>query len=629
MAQERRPAARSSAVEESAVTSNFHRIAGIAVILLGLACASTDKHWQEARRQDTPGAYHRFLRANPDSPRAAEARERLDFTQLRRKPTAAGYAELRQKYPQSPLLAEIRPIVEERVFGQARARGTVDGYREFLAEFPDGPNADRAKGNAEYLESGGFGGRPADLAAFAARHSASDFASEAGRSAASVGIRRQSAFRRVGLLIEVAPETPGADRVKRAFAERAQRRYARTGLALVPLAGPEDPRGSRLEARLTIRHREGPVKPNLDGDRGSIGGILAITKVTLARQGDPRPIWSEEFRHKVGVFERTDDTSILFGATGSRYWEAFYLPIATWSSQVAVREPLPFQRPIVAVDVIDHRAVVSFEDGSFRIVDLSDPAAPQVVAQYSRPRDLTKWNGVRFVDGRVVIFGQDGLEIVGLDSGTPQLLRAVGRSKVGSIIAVERVDAGLLVAGNRGLLLVKGGVAEPQLLIERNVLGAAMRGDRVVFTDGSSLFVSSLPSLFQQKAEAELRLEKGFGASRVRIWGGLAVVLGQREVLLVDVSNPLKPELRARVSTAVAGEINDALVVRGRLFLLGDRGLQVTDASGRHIDDSADVSARTRVSVAGRHLVMIGDAGLQVVDTTPFVVPQNLAAPRP
>jgi hypothetical protein len=629
VAQELRAAARSRAVEESAVTSNLHRIAGIAVILFGLACASTDNHWQEARRQDTPGAYHRFLRANPESPHAAEARERLDFTQLRKKPTAAGYSELRQKYPQNPLLAEIRPIVEERVFEQARARGTVAGYREFLAEFPDGPNADRAKGNAEYLESAGFGARPADLAAFAARHPTSDFASEAGRSAASVGIRRQSAFRQMGLLIEVAPETPGGDRLKRAFAERAKRRYARTGLQLVPLAGPGDPRGSRLEARLTIRHREGAVQPKMGGDRPEIGGILAITNVTLSRQGDPQPIWSEEFQHKVGVSEREDARSILFGARNDRYWEAFYLPIASWSSQVAVREPLPFKRPVVSVDVIDHRAVVSFEDGSFQIVDLSDPAVPRVIAQYSRPRDLTKWSGVRFIDGRVVIFGQDGLEIVGLDSGTPKLLRAVERSKVGSIVAVEKVDAGLLVAGTRGLLLVKGGVAEPQLLIERNVLGAAMLGDRVVFTDGPSLFIASLPSLLRQKAEAEFRIGKGFGTSRVRAWGRFAVVLGERGVLLVDVSNPAKPVLRARVSSAAAGETSDALVARGRLFLLGDRGLQVTDASGQRIDDSADVSARTRLSAAGRHLMMIGDAGLQVVDTTPFVVRKSVAAPRP
>lgn len=611
------------------MASNLHRIAGIAVILLGLACASSERRWQEALQEDTAGAYHRFLRANPDSPRSAEARERLDFAQLRKKPTVAGYAELHQKYPQSALLSEIRPVIEERVFEHVRARGTAVAYREFLAEFPDGPNAERAKGNAEYLESGGFGGRPADLAAFAARYPASDFASEADRSAASVGIRRQSAFRRLGLLIQVAPDTPGAERVIRAFADRAMKQYAQMGLQLFPLAGPGDPRGSRLEARLTIRHREGVVQPKLVDGRTVIGGALAITNVTLERQGDTRPIWSEEFRHMASISERTEDTSILFGVTAERYWDEFYLPLASWSSQVAVRDPLSFEKPVVAVDVAEHRAVVSFEDGSFRIVDLSDPAAPQVVARFNRPRDHTKWSGVRFVDGRVVIFGQDGLEIVGFDSDTPRLLRAVGRSKVGSIVAVEKVSAGLLVAGTRGLQLVKGGVLEPQSLIDLEVLGAATQGDRVFFTDGSSLFVSPLPLLLQQKAEGELRLGKGFEASGVRTWGRYAVVIGEGGVLLVDVSNSRKPALRTRISTKAAGETSDALVARGRLFLLGDHGLQVTDASGQRIADSADVSARASLRAAGRHLVMIGDAGLQVVDTTPFVVSQSLAAPRP
>jgi hypothetical protein len=77
------------------------------------------------------------------------------------------------------------------------------------------------------------------------------------------------------------------------------------------------------------------------------------------------------------------------------------------------------------------------------------------------------------------------------------------------------------------------------------------------------------------------------------------------------------------------GETHDALAAWGRLFLLGDRGLQVVDASSRRIDDSADVSARTRFDAAGRHLVMIGDAGLQVVDGTPFVAPRSVASPRP
>jgi hypothetical protein len=178
-------------------------------------------------------------------------------------------------------------------------------------------------------------------------------------------------------------------------------------------------------------------------------------------------------------------------------------------------------------------------------------------------------------------------------------------------------------------MLVKGGVAEPQLIVERDIRGAAMRGDRVLFTDGDSLFVSSLPWLLQQKAEGELRLGKGFGARGIRVSGGDAVVLGERAVLLVDVSNPRKPRLRSQISTVAVGETYDALAVRGRLFLLGERGLQVADAWGRRVDDSVDVSARTCLGAAGRHLVMIGDAGLQVVDTTPVVAAPSLASPRP
>jgi hypothetical protein len=53
------------------------------------------------------------------------------------------------------------------------------------------------------------------------------------------------------------------------------------------------------------------------------------------------------------------------------------------------------------------------------------------------------------------------------------------------------------------------------------------------------------------------------------------------------------------------------------------------DASGRRLADATDVSSRTRLAAAGRHLVMIGDAGLQTVDTTPFVASKGLAAPRP
>jgi len=611
------------------VRSICQRITGITVVLIAFGCVSSNRGWEEARRQDTPGAYHRFLRENPNSSRAEEARERLAFKRLRQKPTADGYEEFREQYPESPFLAEIQPIVEESVFGRARALATSDAYAEFLAEFPDGPNADRAAGNAEFIEKRGFGGNPADLAAFAARHPSSDFATEARRSAASADARRRSVFRRVGFIVEIAPGTPGAARLARSFAARASRHYARTALELVPLSGAGDPRAAQVDALLTIRHREEIVGAEIGVGRSASPGVLATTLVTLARKGDARPITSEEFSHKVAVSARKDDESILFGGSSRRYWDAFQFPVATWSTQIAARAPFPLPKPGIAVEAIDHRVVVLFEDGSFQVVDLSDPAAPQVISQYRHPKDLSKWNDLRIIDGRVVLFGENGLEMVDLASGAPRRILALDRAKVGGVVAVEKVDAGLLVAGSRGLILVKGGAAAPQPLIEKSVLGAAMWGDRVFFTDGDSLFVSSMPLLRKQKAEARLRLGTRFIPSRVRVSGATVVVTGERGVLLVDVSNPGQPRIHSRISSLAVGEISDALAVRGRLFLLSERGLHVSDASGTRFEDFVDVSARTRLGAAGRHLVMIGGGSLQVVDTTPFVAPRSLAAPRP
>jgi hypothetical protein len=196
------------------------------------------------------------------------------------------------------------------------------------------------------------------------------------------------------------------------------------------------------------------------------------------------------------------------------------------------------------------------------------------------------------------------------------------------VVALERVGNEWLIAGSQGLLLYRPGTAEPRQLFEMNVRGAAVHGQRVLFTDGSSLFEGTVASLSQGKAQAHVRIGKRIGPERVRISGNFALVMGDRDVLLYDVSQPGKPKLRSRVTRTEAGEIADAAIAGGRLFVLGSRGLQVLDRSARRIAEAADVTPRERLAVAGRHLVMIGDQGLQVVDTTPFVVGDGLASPR-
>jgi hypothetical protein len=100
-------------------------------------------------------------------------------------------------------------------------------------------------------------------------------------------------------------------------------------------------------------------------------------------------------------------------------------------------------------------------------------------------------------------------------------------------------------------------------------------------------------------------------------------VIAQRGVAVIIPSRCAR--LQSRVDTANR-EIRDRDL---RLFLLGERGLQVTDARGSRVVDSACVVARLRVAPAGRHLVMIGEKTLQVVDATPFVAGSAMAAPLP
>jgi hypothetical protein len=252
----------------------------LAAALLALALCLTacaERAWRTARAEDSAADYNRFLREHGDSKHAEEARERLAMARVRGKPSLESYEAFLEEFPESELLAELRPYVEEQFFMAARLRGTAEAYRELLQEFPDGAFAARARGNAEYLEQGGFGGRLDALSDFATRHPESDYAAEAQRSVAAAEVRRATAFRRIGLVLDIPAETPGADRLARVLTERAATAYGAARLELVPMASASDPRLSSASAVLTISHREQRVGTKVQGGNMTQPGILART----------------------------------------------------------------------------------------------------------------------------------------------------------------------------------------------------------------------------------------------------------------------------------------------------------------------------------------------------------------
>jgi hypothetical protein len=107
-----------------------------------------------------------------------------------------------------------------------------------------------------------------------------------------------------------------------------------------------------------------------------------------------------------------------------------------------------------------------------------------------------------------------------------------------------------------------------------------------------------------------------------------AIVTGPGGAIVIDVRNPAKPKVLAKHLTRDVGEIVDATRVRGRVFLVGTRGLQVLNRSLTRVEETIDVGERNRVTVMGRHLVMSDGSGLQVVDATPWADASVPAAAR-
>lgn len=575
-------------------------------LLLGatlIGCAGTA--WRRARSEDSISSYHSFLSDHPTSRFSDEARARLELARIKKRPTRAGAEAFRGKYGDSALIAELDPLVEDLLFRHARAVGTPAAYREFLARYPSGLLATRAAGNLAYLARDGFAGDPQALDRFAVEHPTSDYAAEARRSVADLSLRGATAFDRIGVVVRVAASTPGADRLRRVFRDRALAAYAAAGIAAEPLGDAQTTLDANVGAVLTIRHEERETSAVLENGTMTEPAVVARTDVDLQRVGSARSIWSDSFEYRVPLSARRDDVSILFGpGSHASYWAdpdgAFFVPVARWSTEATARRAFAFSKPVRALDVAGTRAVVLFGDGDFSVYDFGDPERLERVADYRRDRDLARFEGVRIDGERVAIFGADGIELVALHGEQARRERVLGREKVGTVQDAEVVDGEWLLATSRGLVRLDPESQGVETLVPRAIVGMASAiGNRVAFTDGVSLYVASLSSLRSGRIDGELRLGRGFAPQRIRAGGRTAVVLGARDAVWVDVESAI-PRAISRINGKETGKVLDASTIGDRLFLIGPRGLLLADARGERIVDSVDVEARRRVEAAGR-----------------------------
>lgn len=597
-------------------------ILGLLAMVLAVGCASD---WARVRAEDSPVAYRRFLADSPRSSHAIEARERLAYLLLDQRPTRSGYEQFRSDFPDSEWLSELDARFEQRDFEAARAIGTVSAYERFLAEHAAGALAARVEGNLVYLRSNGFGSDPAALAGFAAAHPVSDFADEALRTVAGLQAHRSTPLRRVGLEISIVPELPDARRLAVVFAERAEQGFRGSGIELVP-AG--DGRVPEVDAWLRIEHEEVAVGTELQGGRVTGAGTLARTRVTLTSASNGAPIWSEEFTFRAASLEKRAGSSVLFSPRAPAFWSQFFVPVATWPTQTALRPAFDLRPGVAAVSAELGRAVALFGDGSFREVDLADPNQPGVLWEYARPPDLSAFSGVRRLDGRVVLFGEDGIEVVVPSADGPMVVRRLDRAQTGAVTGVEVVGDHWIVAGSRGLLRVPIDEGAPEEL-SGNALRGLARTERDLWAiDDEHLYRVPVEGAHPGPVAPVMRLERGMRPIGLRAGADTALVWDDRSILVLDLSVPARPRLRMRLRARDVGQITDAAVVDGHAFLVGARGLQVLDLERGRVIDSVDVEGRLALDASGRHLVVVGPDRLQVVDVTAWTLPRHPASPE-
>lgn len=591
----------------------------ICVGALALSGCAASRAWKTARAEDSAAAYHRFLRDFPDSEYSVSAQEHLDFVGLRQSPTLAAFREFEAKHPTSNLAGQLHEQLERVSFDAARAAGTARAYRQFATDFPSSGLASRARGNAIYLETIAPSPTADSLATFATENPDSDFANEARRSAEAARAQgRATPVRRVGLVVELRAGTPEAPRVTNAFRDAVKETFSVSSIELLTLASVQQAARAKADAVLVVRHREEAVSTTVSGSIIEKPGIQVTTDVELVVDG--AQAWTRTFAMRVESREHVPGTSVLFGSSGPRYWNDFHVPIATRSSRDAVRPSIQMEAHTVAVDARGDRAVAVFEDGSFRIIQLADPEQPLTLARYARTTALEKFDGVAMLGDQIAIYGDDGLELVGFSGGDARPIARWTRGEIGSLSSLELIGDRLWLGGAKGLLVAPSDLrSAPRRVMRQAVVATARSGDLLLVADEDTLFLSTPTLLGEGKILGQLRVGRDFGTKRIGAYGHTVVVVGGGGVIAIDASNPRAPRVAARVLPGRVGAVSDVARIGSRIFIAGDRGLQVLAPSLDRVAEVLDVAPLERVVALGRHVVGVGEKHLQVVDGLPFV----------
>lgn len=622
--------------------SNLSAVArgvGLAV-LAGAMLACADAAWQSVRARDSERDYNQYLRANPDSPHAEEARQRLDFLRVRSTKKPAAFEAFASRYPASPWLEELRAEMEPVYFSLARSENTPQAYRTFLSNYPSGELAARAQGNLVYVEQIRGSAEPDAMQAFIDKHPESDFAVEARQSLDLVELRRATRIRRMGVRVEVAPNVAQPQRVERGFAAMVARRYAEVGIPVDFIARSASPTPD-MDAWVRVDYEESQAT-------GVLGGATQVSRcrIRIYHNSAEEPIWDRTFEataeHVLDDSRGRDKT--IFGNSRYAFWSQFFIPVSTWKTAATHVKRIDYLEDVAAIDIRGDRAAVMFTRGGFDLIDVSTPASPTTLDRYRREQDLSRWSGVRIAsDDLVLLHGPDGAEFVDHSSLKPKVVGRWESPEIGAIRAAAVYEQTALLAGNRGVYAVRLNQRplKPHRLLEGDYVGLEL-GATPVEGEESAIYlvsptrveVTAPQHLLRHMIRSRIGLGQNFGAVRTRRIGESLYVFGKNETVELSLARPLRPEPKARIDASVLGSVNDLTSLGGQLYTVGDRGLQVVGTRGESVTDAIQVGVRSAMTRKDHYLFVVGERALEVVDIGPFAIPapsksQAAASPEP
>lgn len=585
----------------------------LAISVLGCANAS----WETVRTRDTVANYNQFLRDNPDSPHADEARERIAYLRVKAASSIDVYESFAREFPASALLDSLQEEVEPLYFSSAREQNSVAAYRAFLTRYPNGKLSRKAMGNAFYIEHVRSNPTRSVLEKFISEYAESDFAGEARATLELVDLRREHQIRHLGVRVDVAPNVHQGARVRTGFAALVARQYEQLGVRVTPFSSGDVP-STDMDAWVRVEYEEAPAE-------GIFGGktLLAKCRVRIYHTGSKQPVWDRSFdapaEHILRGAHGRDKT--IFGNSSYMFWSRFYVPVATWTSRDALVKSIDFIDEVASIVSKGDRAVLLYRRGGFDVLDVSSPGDPKVLHRYRRDQDLTRWAGVEVIsEGLVATYGPDGVEIVEMQAGE---MRRIGRwemHEVGAVSAAASNGRTLLFAGAKGVFAVRleNRPLVQHRLVDGEFVGVEIADPFIYLVRPSSIDVTTAKHLMRQIIGSRLRLGDGFRARRVRKEQDSLYVLGEAGAAVVDIADRAHPRISASLGLDDYGRIADVLSDARQLYLLGERGLVVLDERAERVADSIQVGAGDSATRVGRHALLVGGKTLEVLDLGPY-----------